>query len=239
MWASWGDVGGSRVLWEVRGCQGWPKGAVGGIRGCCGGSGGATGGSPGCPTPLPNLDLLLDELLGVVDLLGGAADDEELEVGVAVGGQLAADLHEGPRLLVDGFDVLPACERGGHGGAARGGPGRQGGRGAGGRSGTLGGVGGFRGVSPLPITNPHLWVGMEKVISPPGGPQLPWPRPRPRPPGGIPGPGGPGGPLCGERRCQGRGQEWKSTPTHHAQRLGEHPRGVGVPSWVWGAPSPR
>lgn len=52
--------------------------------------------------------------------------------------------------------------------------------------------------SPLPMTSPHLWVGMEKVISPPGGPQLPWPRPRPRPPGGSPGPGGPGGPLCGE-----------------------------------------
>lgn len=52
--------------------------------------------------------------------------------------------------------------------------------------------------SPLPMTSPHLWVGMEKVISPPGGPQLPWPRPRPRPPGGSPGPGGPGGPLCRE-----------------------------------------
>lgn len=49
---------------------------------------------------------------------------------------------------------------------------------------------------PRPMTSPHLWVGMEKVISPPGGPQLPWPLPRPRPPGGMPGPpGGPGGPL--------------------------------------------
>lgn len=46
---------------------------------------------------------------------------------------------------------------------------------------------------PLPMTSPHLWAGMEKVISPPGGPQLPWPRPRPRPPGGIPEPE-PGGP---------------------------------------------
>lgn len=38
---------------------------------------------------------------------------------------------------------------------------------------------------------------MEKVISPPGGPQFPWPLPRPRPPGGIPAPGGPGGPWGG------------------------------------------
>lgn len=50
---------------------------------------------------------------------------------------------------------------------------------------------------PLPITSPHLWAGMEKVISPPGGPQLPWPLPRPRPPGGIPEPGGPEGPCGG------------------------------------------
>lgn len=47
---------------------------------------------------------------------------------------------------------------------------------------------------PLPMTSPHLWAGMEKVISPPGGPQFPWPLPRPLPPGGIPAPG-PGGPC--------------------------------------------
>ncbi len=47
---------------------------------------------------------------------------------------------------------------------------------------------------PRPITRPHLWAGIEKVISPPGGPQLPGPRPLPRPPGGMPVPGGPGGP---------------------------------------------
>lgn len=52
------------------------------------------------------LDLLLDELLGVVDLLRGAPDDEELEVGVSVGGRLSRDFHKGPRLLVDGLDVL-------------------------------------------------------------------------------------------------------------------------------------
>lgn len=46
---------------------------------------------------------------------------------------------------------------------------------------------------PLPITSPHLWAGTEKAISPP---QLPWPRPCPWPPGGIPGPP-PGGP-CGD-----------------------------------------
>lgn len=153
------------------------------------------------PTSLfPYLDLLFDELLGVVDLLGGATDDEEFEIGVPVGGQLAGDLHEGPRLLVDGFDVLPACGGGGTGGS-----------GGGAHGGELQRSGeGVRGVlwifnfilgrglrSPLPMTSPHLWVGMEKVISPPGGPQLPWPLPRPRPPGGIPGPGGPGGPLCG------------------------------------------
>ena len=44
---------------------------------------------------------------------------------------------------------------------------------------------------PLPITRPHLWAGMEKVISPPGGPQFPWPRPHP------PGPGGP----CKRKIC--------------------------------------
>lgn len=47
---------------------------------------------------------------------------------------------------------------------------------------------------PRPITRPHLCAGIEKVISPPGGPQLPGPRPLPRPPGGMPVPGGPGGP---------------------------------------------
>lgn len=52
-----------------------------------------------------------------------------------------------------------------------------------------------RRCSPLPMTRPHLCVGIEKVISPPGGPQLPCPLPLPLPPGGIPEPGGPGGPL--------------------------------------------
>lgn len=48
---------------------------------------------------------------------------------------------------------------------------------------------------PLPITSPHFWAGIEKVISPPGGPQPPCPPPRPLLPEGIP--GGPGGP-CGQ-----------------------------------------
>ncbi|TNN80580.1 hypothetical protein EYF80_009086 [Liparis tanakae] len=52
------------------------------------------------------LDLLLDELLGVVDLLRGASDDKNLKVGVSVGGRLPRDLHKGPSLLVDGLDVL-------------------------------------------------------------------------------------------------------------------------------------
>ena len=44
----------------------------------------------------------------MVNLLGGAPDDKELEVGVSVGRRLTGDLHERPRLLVDGLDVLPS-----------------------------------------------------------------------------------------------------------------------------------
>lgn len=54
------------------------------------------------------LNLLLNELLGVVDLLRRAPDDEQLEVGVSVGGRLPRDFHKGPRLLVDGLDILSA-----------------------------------------------------------------------------------------------------------------------------------
>lgn len=54
------------------------------------------------------LDLVLDELLGVIYLLRRASNDKELEVRVPVGGHLAGDLHKGPSLLVDGLDVLPA-----------------------------------------------------------------------------------------------------------------------------------
>lgn len=52
------------------------------------------------------LDLLLDKLLGVVNLLGRTPDDEQLEVGVPVGWQLPGDLYEGSRLLVYGFHIL-------------------------------------------------------------------------------------------------------------------------------------
>lgn len=53
-----------------------------------------------------HLDLVLDELLGVVDLLRVAADGKQFEVGVSVGRRLARDLHERACLLVDGLDVL-------------------------------------------------------------------------------------------------------------------------------------
>lgn len=46
---------------------------------------------------------------------------------------------------------------------------------------------------PRPITSPHLWAGIEKVISPPGGPHPPCPPPLPLLPAGMP--GGPGGPC--------------------------------------------
>lgn len=65
---------------------------------------------PGSQSPSPaHLDLLLDELLGVVDLLGRAPDDEQFEVGVPVGWQLPGDLYKGARLLVYGFHVLATC----------------------------------------------------------------------------------------------------------------------------------
>lgn len=52
------------------------------------------------------LNLLLNELLGVVNLLGRAPDDEEFEVRVPVGWQLSGDLYKGASLLVYGFHVL-------------------------------------------------------------------------------------------------------------------------------------
>lgn len=55
---------------------------------------------------LPYLDLVLYELLGMIYLLRGPPDDEQFEVRVTVGRRLTRDLHESPRLLVDGFDVL-------------------------------------------------------------------------------------------------------------------------------------
>lgn len=53
-----------------------------------------------------HLNLLFYELLGVVDLLRGASDDEQFEVWVSVWRGLTRYLHEGAGLLVDGLDVL-------------------------------------------------------------------------------------------------------------------------------------
>lgn len=41
-------------------------------------------------------DLLLHQLPGVVNLLGGAADGEDLEVGVGVGGWIPLQLYPSP-----------------------------------------------------------------------------------------------------------------------------------------------
>lgn len=54
------------------------------------------------------LDLLFNELLGMVDLLGRAPDDEQLEVGVSIGWQLPRYLYKSACLLVYGFHVLAA-----------------------------------------------------------------------------------------------------------------------------------
>lgn len=59
--------------------------------------------------PWAHLNLLLNELLGVVNLLGRAPDDEEFEVRVPVGWQLSGDLNKGASLLVYGFHVLATC----------------------------------------------------------------------------------------------------------------------------------
>jgi hypothetical protein len=42
----------------------------------------------------------------MVNLLGGAPDDEEFKVGVPIGWQLPGDLHKGASLLVYGFHIL-------------------------------------------------------------------------------------------------------------------------------------
>lgn len=52
------------------------------------------------------LNLLLDELLGMINLLGRAPDNKQFKVGVPVGRQLPGDLYKGARLLVYGFHVL-------------------------------------------------------------------------------------------------------------------------------------
>lgn len=53
-----------------------------------------------------HLNLLLNELLGVVNLLWRPPDGEQFEVWVAIWRRLTGNLHEGAGLLVDGLDAL-------------------------------------------------------------------------------------------------------------------------------------
>ena len=54
-------------------------------------------------------DSLVDQLSGLVQLLGGSSQGEDPDVGVGVGGRVPLQLHVGTGLLLDVLDGLPSC----------------------------------------------------------------------------------------------------------------------------------
>lgn len=53
-------------------------------------------------------NFLLYKLPGIVDLLGGAADCEHLNIGIRVGWRVPLELNPRSRLLTDALDCLTA-----------------------------------------------------------------------------------------------------------------------------------